>query len=212
MMCLMKKALLYIHGKNGGADEAEHYKPLVSDYDVIGLNYQSSTPWEAKSEFSVAYNHIAEKYEHIGLIANSVGAYFALNALSDADIERAFFISPIVNMEKLITDMMHWADITEPELKQKQEIATSFGETLSWKYLCYVRKHPINWAVPTDILYGEGDNLTSMETISSFAEHYKASLTVMKGGEHWFHTAEQMQFLDNWLIQCLKKDIRNDNA
>ena len=26
-----------------------------------------------------------------------------------------------------------------------------------------------------------------------------ADLTVMPGGEHWFHTEEQMQFLDQWL-------------
>jgi len=24
-------------------------------------------------------------------------------------------------------------------------------------------------------------------------------LTVMKGGEHWFHTKEQMAFLDAWI-------------
>jgi len=23
----------------------------------------------------------------------------------------------------------------------------------------------------------------------------------MDGGEHWFHTDEQMQFLDNWIIK-----------
>ena len=27
----------------------------------------------------------------------------------------------------------------------------------------------------------------------------KATLTVMEGGEHWFHTEEQMAFLDNWI-------------
>jgi len=24
-------------------------------------------------------------------------------------------------------------------------------------------------------------------------------VTVMEGGEHWFHTAEQMAFLDDWI-------------
>ena len=49
------------------------------------------------------------------------------------------------------------------------------------------------------ILYGEKDALTSMETIKAFAEKNNAELTVMPGGEHWFHTKEQMQFLDNWI-------------
>ena len=38
-----------------------------------------------------------------------------------------------------------------------------------------------------------------METISAFAEKTGAPLTVMPGGEHWFHTREQMAFLDAWL-------------
>ena len=48
-------------------------------------------------------------------------------------------------------------------------------------------------------IYGEKDNLTSIETISEFAERIGASLTVMKDGEHWFHTEEQMEFLDDWI-------------
>ena len=92
--------------------------------------------------------------------------------------------------------------MTEPELAEKGEIATPFGETLSWRYLCYVREHPISWRVPTRILYGEKDNLTSMETLSAFAARHGAELTVMPGGEHWFHTAEQMAFLDGWIKEA----------
>lgn len=43
------------------------------------------------------------------------------------------------------------------------------------------------------------DNLTSLETISDFANKYGATLTVMESGEHWFHTEEQMRFLDAWI-------------
>lgn len=68
--------------------------------------------------------------------------------------------------------MMMWANVTEEELRIKKEIPTEFGEK---------------------------DNLTSIETISEFAERIGASLTVMKDGEHWFHTEEQMEFLDDWI-------------
>ena len=90
----------------------------------------------------------------------------------------------------------------ERELAEKEEIPTDFGETLSWAYLCYVRTHPIDWRVPTRILYGTQDNLTSLETISAFAGRLGAELTVMPEGEHWFHTPEQMRFLDAWLIKA----------
>ncbi len=41
--------------------------------------------------------------------------------------------------------------------------------------------------------------LKGYETISVFANQSKASLTIMKNGEHWFHTEEQMKYLDNWI-------------
>ena len=124
-----------------------------------------------------------------------------MNAGIDRIIDRSFFISPIVDMERLITDMMTWANITEDELKEKRIIHTSFGEDLSWEYLSYVREHPIKWNAPTVILYGSKDNLTSFETISAFAEKHNAKLTVMENGEHWFHTEEQMRFLDDWIVK-----------
>ena len=43
------------------------------------------------------------------------------------------------------------------------------------------------------------DNLTSRETIHKFANDANAELTIMKNGEHWFHTTEQMAFLDDWI-------------
>ena len=49
------------------------------------------------------------------------------------------------------------------------------------------------------------DNLTSYSTISEFAKQVNATLTVMKNGEHWFHTDEQMKFLDDWINNLLDK-------
>lgn len=53
-------------------------------------------------------------------------------------------------------------------------------------------------------LYGEKDNLTSYETISAFAEKIHATLTVMKGSEHYFHTEEQMRFADEWIESIVR--------
>lgn len=99
------------------------------------------------------------------------------------------------------SDMMIWANVTEQDLYKEKEIETSFGETLSWEYLCYVREHPVVWNIPTKILYGDKDNLTSYETMSDFASKMGISLTVMNNGEHWFHTDEQMNFLDDWICE-----------
>ena len=199
---MKQTAVLYIHGKNGSASESEHYKPLFPECDVIDLDYQTFTPWETGAEIRSAVEKLKSEYDNIILIANSIGAYFSMNAGIDSIIKKAYFISPIVSMERLITDMMTWANVTEDELKEKGIIPTSFGEDLSWEYLCYVREHPIKWNAPTAILYGGKDNLTSYEAVAAFAEKHNAKLTVMENSEHWFHTEEQMRFLDEWIRIC----------
>ena len=195
----MENAIIYIHGKYGTAEEGEHYKKFFNKADIIGFEYTSEYPWDFQKEFSNFIDNIYTKYEKISIIANSIGAYFTMLSLTNKNIEKAFFISPIVDMEKLITDMMFLENITEKELYKKKKIKTSFGETLSWDYLTFVRKNPIEWNVPTYILYGEKDNLTSYETILNFTNKSKANLTIMRDGEHWFHTDEQIEFLNNWI-------------
>lgn len=197
----MKRGIVYIHGKGGTAEEAAHYRPLFQDCDVIGFDYAAQFPWEAKEEFPAFFREISGSYGSVEIIANSLGALLALYSLSEQEIRRAYLISPVVDMEKLIVDMMGWGAVTEDMLKEKQQIKTPFGETLSWKYLCYVRENPVVWKIPTHILYAQLDHLTSYETIAGFAERTGASLTVMSAGEHWFHTREQVQFLDRWILE-----------
>ena len=199
-----KKAVLYVHGKGGNAAEAAFYEAIFPECDVMGFDYKAETPWESIGEFQAEAKRLLSEYDSVILVANSIGAYFSLLSLADMPIEKAYFISPIANMEKLILDMMQWAGVTEDEIKEKGVIATDFGEDLSWEYLTWVRSHPVSWHIPTEILYGSEDNLQSMDTVKAFAAGCGAGLTVMEHGEHWFHTEEQLQFLREWLIRCEK--------
>lgn len=194
-----KKVVIYIHGKGGSADESRHYEPLFPDYRVFGFDYVSQTPWEARSKFISYLRSMSKEYGPVTVVANSIGAFFVLVVQDEADIERAYLISPVVDMEELICNMLQWSGVTEDELEQKGAIETPFGETLSWEYLTWVRRHPVKWGIPTDILYGERDGMQAIGTIKAFASMSGASVTVMKDGEHWFHTEEQMAFLDRWI-------------
>ncbi len=167
--------ILYIHGQGGRAAESEHYKALFPDCEVVGLDYQAQTPWEAETEFREAVEDLKLRYDNIILIANSIGAYYSMVAHIDDLVNIAFFISPVVDLEKLN------------------------GVDLSDEYLRYVRSLPVKWDVPTHILYGSNDYLTSIDTISDFVMKHHTTLTIMDGGEHWFHTDAQMLFLDNWI-------------
>ena len=196
----MSTAVVYVHGKDGLVQEAEHFKTLFPDCEVIGFDYMADNPWEAIPEFSTFFARLMPQYESIILIANSLGAYFSMESGIAPMIRKAYFISPVVDMEKLILNMMSWKGVTEEELQEQEVIPNEYGDDLSWEYLSYVREHPVDWDVPTEILYGDQDNLTSLETMTGFAEKHHAGLTVMQGGEHWFHTEEQMRFLDEWVM------------
>ena len=195
----MKQLIVYVHGQGGNANEADHYRPLFVGCEVVGFDYRAQTPWEAREEFPHFFEPLRAECDSLVLIANSIGAFFGMTALSAKQVDRALFISPIVDMETLIAGMMARANVTEEELRTRGEIKTASGETLSWNWLCDVRGHPIRWTVPTRILYGERDFLMPLETMSRFASKIGAPLTVMPGGEHWFHTTEQMAFLDAWI-------------
>ncbi len=193
-------AVLYVHGQGGSAAEAEHYRRLFPSSDTIGLDYKGQTPWEAGEEIKEAVGVLKRGHGSVILIANSIGAFFCMNADIGGMIQKAYFISPVADMEKLILDMMKRADVSQSELRKKRTVRTERGDVLSWEYLSYVREHPIKWNAPTEILYGGRDNITSYETIAEFSKKHNARLTVMKNGEHWFHTEEQMRFLDNWIL------------
>ena len=104
--------VLYIHGKGGSAAESEHYKKLFPEYEVLGLDYKTFSPWETGEEITEAVKNFKSKYKSIILIANSIGAFFSMNGEIENLIQKAYFISPIVNMEKLIHDMMICANIS----------------------------------------------------------------------------------------------------
>ena len=64
------------------------------------------------------------------LVAQSIGFFFSMNAGIDRYIDRAYLISPIVNVEKLIMDLMSWAGVNEAELEEKKIIPVDFGDDL----------------------------------------------------------------------------------
>ena len=191
----MSKVIVYIHGKGGSCEESKLFEPLFPDCKVIGFDYKSKTPWEAKDEFNHYFNDLYTEYGEVTIIANSIGAYFSMLSIDARYVDKAYFISPVVDMERLIMDMMSWASVNEEMLKEKMEIPTSFGETLSWNYLQFVRNNPIDWSIPTLILYGEKDTLIPYDSVFNFSSKNGAKLTIMAGGEHWFHTKEQLDFL-----------------
>ena len=147
----MKRAILYVHGKGGSAGEADRFRAICPGFDVLGVDYRGELPWEVAPQIAAAYDQARRQYGRVILLANSIGAYFSILALPDRALDKALFVSPVLDMERLILDMMGWAGVSEQALREQGEIPTDFGETLSWAYLCYVRQHPITWMLGATI-------------------------------------------------------------
>ena len=199
-----KKVAVYIHGLYGSHEEADDYSYLKNEYDVVGLDYQDSNPWEVSDTIRNEFEKITKGYKEVIVIANSIGAFYAYEYLSDYDIKHAFFISPVTNMHQLILNIMSSNNISLERLKEEKIIKIDDKTTVCYEYLKYLEKHKDNWETPTDILYGEKDNIVSINDISSFlASHGNARLTVKQGAEHYFHTNEEKQFIKKWILKTL---------
>lgn len=204
-----EQGFIFLHGQMGHKEEAEASAQIVcpKGFQVLSIDLpghgerqergEELTPWAAMADIQTALDWAGHHWKKVLLRANSIGAYFAMLAV--AAPSRALLVSPVLDMEGLILTMMGWAGVTEEQLREQGEIPTSFGQTLSWKYLCWVREHPVHhWACPTHILYGSADNMTSRQTVEAYIRQHNAELTVIEGGEHWFHTPEQLAALREW--------------
>lgn len=198
------KVVVYIHGLEGSCDEVEDFSYLGDDYDLKGLDYTDGNPWELKETIRGEFARLTKSYNEIIVIANSIGAFYTYEYLSDFDIKHAFFISPIADMFKLVFDLMMQYGITARELENKRIIELDNGQTLSYDFYKHVSNYNDNWNVPTDLLYGEHDELVYIENIADFlAAHPNAKLTIKRDSEHYFHTVEEKQFIKKWILSVI---------
>ncbi len=209
---------IFVHGKNSKKEEAENFATIATEmgYQVISFDLPehgerkneeyACNIWNGIYDLKVVYSFVQNKYRSFSLYACSLGVYFCLSAYQNVRFEKCLFLSPILNMERLIQNIMKWSNVSEEELRKKVEIETSFGETLSLNYYEFVRNNPIEKGdKKTFILYGENNNLTEKSIINAFVENNNCSLDVLKNGEHYFHTKEQLDYLKKWTQKVIGK-------
>lgn len=141
--------------------------------------------------------------KQISLFGCSMGAYFSLLAFAAEPLEKAWFLSPVTDMEPIIRNIMGFCGITEKELESLGTVENPI-ETLYWDDYQYVKAHPIDaWNPPTHILRGETDTLCEKAYVTAFAERFGCKLEEQPGGEHWFHTTEELEYFRNWMKKRL---------
>lgn len=207
---------IYVHGKLSRKEEAKGFAEIATNkgYQVISFDLpehgeRKDKEWKCTvqngvSDLKEIGDFVENKWKMISLCGISIGAFFSLIAYRNYSFQKSLFLSPVLDMERLIKNMMKWSNVSEEILNEKQEIETTMGETLSWPYYEYVKENPITrWENDTYILMGSKDTLNDNDVVSKFIKDFKCNLDIYEGGEHYFHTEDQMIYFNNWLRKNL---------
>lgn len=187
------------------AEEVNPFGYQVLSFDLPQHGDRKNEPTLCKVENCVSdlkkiMDFAQSRATDICLFACSMGAYFSLLAYKEIALQQSLLLSPVVNMNRIIENMMTWFNVSEQRLKAEKEVSTPIGQTLYWDYYCYVKENPVVcWNSPTAILYGGNDNLCEIDYVASFAKEFKCDLEIMENGEHYFHTPQQLNFFRQWL-------------
>jgi len=206
------RVYLVVHGKSSCKEDAGRFATIAVDkgYQVISFDLpehgeratqgQVCTVQNGVQDLRTVMDYVRQNWNSVSLFATSLGVYFSLIAYRDVKFAMCLFSSPILNMQRLIENMMRWFDVTPEQLQAQREIPTPIGETLSWDYYCYVSEHPVEvWNSPIAILYPELDNLTEPEVVDDFAKRFGASVEVVSGSEHYLHSESELAIMDTWM-------------
>ena len=207
------RVIIAVHGKLSSktdmpiqllaeAAEEKGIQVLSFDFPKHGERQNSKESFDVfqcTKELNTVYEYAENKWSEIYLFANSIGAYFSLIALRDKPVKKALFLSPLVNMQTMLSIMMKTDGITEERLCREKNIQSSFGEMLNRDYYEFVKKNPITkWNTPTYILCGKNDFVVPYSTVSDFCDKFGADAEVSESSEHWFHTDEDLKILKDW--------------
>ena len=175
-----EKVFLFVHGLHGRKEEALAFakEAVPKGYQVLSIDLPvERKPWEVLPLLNEVRDYLYENWKSVSVRANSIGSWFTLLAFQSKKVEQALLVSPILDMKKFI------------ELMPQRED----------DYYEWVVNNPITgWDVPTYILRPEVDMIVSEEIDRDFISQHQWQITIMPGGEHWFHTPEQLAFLKAW--------------
>lgn len=217
-----KKILIAVHGNLSNKEDTIismlASKAVQEDYQVISFDLPehgdrnsdsyTCTPQNCIRDLQSVYKFVKTQGSQISIFGCSLGAYFSLLAYHEYDVNQSIFLSPVVNMKKIINSLMRSFNISENQLKLEKQIALPIGQVLDWDYYTFVKNNPItfNWDVPTHILYGKNDTMCDEADIKEFTERYQLNLEIDEDGEHFYHTAEQLDVFNNWLSKVIRWD------
>ena len=201
---------IHVHGKMSRKEYAESFAEIACEKGYQTLSFDlpdhgerigqcRCDVWNGMRDLNAVADYAFDKWQHISLYACSLGAYFSLNTYADRPFEKCLFQSPVVDMLWLVEHMMLWSGVTPEQLEREKEIETQI-DLLRWDYYQYILAHPVTaWPFPTEILYGELDDLQPETSVRTFADRFHAGLTISKGSRHPFMEPADAPVVRGWL-------------
>ena len=212
-----KKVYIYAHGQDGSKEDAELLASVVCkqgwqviSFDLPGHGQRrhepaSCNPRRAILEFREILSYTKKRWDEVALFAVSLGAWLGLQSFRDERLSNCLFVSPILDMKYVISNIMRRAGISRERLKQERMILTHVGQPLFWEYWSFVLNNPITkWETPSWMLYAENDDMMPLKIVKNFAQQFSCTLSVMKNSEHWFHTPQQLDYLRSWIKSAVE--------
>ena len=141
-----------------------------------------------------------EEANKISLLAISVGAYAALCDTPSGTFERAWLVSPLLDLERYVRDVMSTYSVTDERLEAKTVINTPRA-SLSWPDLCFLTEHPVRLDMPSWTIRGSRDDVVPMEALSRFLSAPGAELVEIAGGPHFLGEPPYLDTVASWFEQ-----------
>jgi len=189
------------------AEKAERrgYQTISFDLPEHGERTADGIPCKVQhciNDLRKIMDYARKCWPKISLFGCSMGAYFSLREYRDELLDQALFLSPVVNMQRIIANMMNGFGVSKAQLEEAKKIQTPMGQMLYWDDYIDVFENPIRqWNCETSILFGAHDALCERDTIDDFVLRFGSRLDVLEYGEHYFHTPQQLAGFSAWLKQ-----------
>lgn len=155
------------------------------------------TPMDASPEVRAFARLARSQSTEVSLLANSIGAYFSLCDTPAGTFERAWMVSPLLDLEYYIRDIMAEYSVTDEQLEAQTVIDTPRG-VLERSYLRFVEEHPARLNAPSWMIRGDQDEMVPLNALSRFVGAPGVELVQVEGGQHFLGQPPHLDTVVAW--------------
>ena len=155
------------------------------------------TPMDASPEVRAFARLARSQSTEVSLLANSIGAYFSLCDTPAGTFERAWLISPLLDLEYYIRDIMAEYSVSDEQLEAQTVIDTPRG-VLERSYLRFVEEHPARLNAPSWMIRGDQDEMVPLNALSRFVGAPGVELVQVEGGQHFLGQPPHLDTVVAW--------------